>query len=276
MSIIYINPYRFAAAAAYDPDAQSYITAVEAADGQALEVGVRDAINAFVVGCKADGTWSAIKASCILAGARTLAGALVPLVGTAPTNYNFVAGDYDRETGLKGNGSTKYLDSNRNGNQQGRDNFHHSVFVTDAGSTNTNRAHISTPYSGQSSSDLSDFLAQNNNTLIIRNRNANGDSNNILASPAGSTIDFLGSNRNNSNSHSFRRQSVTTVVATGNSAVSFPPLNGNMAVFARPGSPAFLYSDARLAFYSIGESLDLALLDARVTTLVNAIGAAIP
>ena len=35
-------------------------------------------------------------------------------------------------------------------------------------------------------------------------------------------------------------------------------------------------TDARLAFYSIGESLDLALLDARVTALINAIAAAIP
>jgi hypothetical protein len=35
-------------------------------------------------------------------------------------------------------------------------------------------------------------------------------------------------------------------------------------------------TNARLAFYSIGESLDLALLDARVTTLVAAFAAAIP
>jgi hypothetical protein len=36
------------------------------------------------------------------------------------------------------------------------------------------------------------------------------------------------------------------------------------------------YANARLAFYSIGESLDLALLDARVTDLINAFAAAIP
>jgi hypothetical protein len=34
--------------------------------------------------------------------------------------------------------------------------------------------------------------------------------------------------------------------------------------------------NARLAFYSIGESLNLALLDARVTDLINAFAAAIP
>ncbi len=92
-----------------DADAIAYVAAVEAADGQALEFGVGKAINDFVVGCKLDGTWSAIKASCILAGARTLNGALVPLAGTAPTNNNFVSGDYNRKTGVGGQWEYKVL-----------------------------------------------------------------------------------------------------------------------------------------------------------------------
>lgn len=134
MSIIYINPYQFAAA--YDTDAQSYITAVETADGQSLEVGVKDAINAFVVGCKSDGIWNAIKASCILAGARTTNGALVPLVGTAPTPNNFdLVGDtdYDRKTGLKGNGTNKYLNSNYSDSTGSQNNRHVSAYQAEAG-----------------------------------------------------------------------------------------------------------------------------------------------
>jgi hypothetical protein len=104
-----------------DPDAGAYIAAVEAADGQLLEFGVGKAINDFVVGCKQDKIWDAIKASCILAGARTLNGALVPLAGTAPTNFNFVSGDYNRKTGLVGDGSSKYLNSNRNNNADPQD-----------------------------------------------------------------------------------------------------------------------------------------------------------
>jgi hypothetical protein len=106
----------------YDADASAYILAVEAADEiaspgiGALEPATRSAINKFVVGCKADGIWTAIKASCILSGARTLAGALVPLAGTAPTNFNFVSGDYNRKTGLgDASNTTKYLNSNRTG-----------------------------------------------------------------------------------------------------------------------------------------------------------------
>ncbi len=96
-----------------------------------LETGVKDAINSFVVYCKAQGIWTAINASCILAGARTLSGALVPLKGTAPTNFNFVSGDYNRETGLKGDALTKYLDSNRNSNADPQDSFHMAVYGTE-------------------------------------------------------------------------------------------------------------------------------------------------
>jgi hypothetical protein len=83
-----------------------------------------------VIGCKQDGIWTAIKASCILAGARTLTGALVPLAGTAPTNFNFVDADYNRKTGLVGNGSNKYLNSNRAGNADPQNSFHHAVYGT--------------------------------------------------------------------------------------------------------------------------------------------------
>ena len=58
------------------------------------------------------------------------------------------------------------------------------------------------------------------------------------------------------------------------SRTSETPFDGNVFVFAT--NPESFYSNARLAFYSIGESLDLALLDARVTTLINALAAAIP
>jgi hypothetical protein len=52
-----------------DTDAANYAMRVEAADGEPLEADVFSAINDFVLGCKADGIWDAIKASCILAGA---------------------------------------------------------------------------------------------------------------------------------------------------------------------------------------------------------------
>ena len=52
-----------------DSDARTYISAVETADNQSLEFGVKVAIQNFIVGAKADGIWDAIKSSAILAGA---------------------------------------------------------------------------------------------------------------------------------------------------------------------------------------------------------------
>ena len=124
-----------AAGPSFDTDAAAYIAAVEAADGQALEAATQTAINTFVVGCKADGNWNAIKASCILAGARTLSGALVPLAGPAPTNNNFVSADYNRVTGLIGNGATKYLNSNRLNSSDPQNSKHICVYATAASST---------------------------------------------------------------------------------------------------------------------------------------------
>jgi hypothetical protein len=105
-----INPYRFGPT--YDTDAQAYITAVETADGQALETGVRDAINTLVLALKSASIWTIAGQLLLPCGPRTLAGALVPLKGTAPTNSGFAFGDYTRKAGLSGNGSSKYLNSN--------------------------------------------------------------------------------------------------------------------------------------------------------------------
>ena len=115
----------------YDADAQAYITAVEAADGQSLETAVKDAYNAFFVGCKSDGIFSALKASCILAGARTVSGALVPLVSTmlSPTQNGTAGGwSYNRKTGLTGNGTDNYLNSNRNNNADPQNNHHLAAY----------------------------------------------------------------------------------------------------------------------------------------------------
>jgi len=241
-----------------DPDAAAYITAVETADGQALEEKVKIAIDNFVLGCKADGIWDAIKASCILAGARTLAGALVPLVGTAPTNYNFVSGDYDRETGLKGDGSTKYLDSNRNNNADPQNSKHLAIY----------QSSISTI-----------------NSLLLATANAFGRSALVSFAPGGisSRINSFTGTAQRGNAVGFvgavRTSSTATSTRVGGAdfpetVTSESPLNENLGVFAT--SDGQVAANARLAFYSIGEALDLALLDARVTDLINKFAEVIP
>jgi hypothetical protein len=249
----------------FDADAQAYIRRVEVADGAPLEESVKQAINNFVIGCKADGIWDAIKASCILAGARTLAGALVPLVGTAPTNFNFVSGDYNRKTGLMGDGTTKYLDSNRNNNADPQDSQHLSAYVTTAHIAATNSTYIGVGVGAAGLSHVGVAKASGLDLLFFRSRTTTANDSNA----AGSTVNFLGVSRSSSQSFDCRFASTTTNVAI----VSETSFNGNLLVFGRTTTSAFV--NGRIAFYSIGESLNLALLDARVTTLINAYNVAI-
>ena len=246
-----------------DADATAYLAAVQAADGQLLEPAIRIAVNNFIVGCKADGIWTAIKASCILAGARTLAGALVPLVGTAPTNFNFVSGDYNRKTGLVGDGSTKYLDSNRNNNADPQNSRHLALNLSNAGSGVTSLLIGCGTGSDVGRSAIARVYPPGSGDFF-RLANSTG------SSTSGNPVGFLGSTRTSSANFVARSAGANTTFSQSSEA----PQNENIGVFAR--TTATGYANVRANFYSIGESLGLALLDARVTTLVNAFAAAIP
>ena len=243
-----------------DSDAQTYIEAVETADNQTLEVATAAAINRFVIGCKDDGIWDAIKASCILAGARTLSGALVPLKGTAPTNFNFVAGDYNRETGLVGDASTKYLDSNASVSSTGigQDNHAFSVYISNLGSGTSGLIDLGRGLAGATGIHQSppNFAIRSASSTFI-NRSQ--------------TAGFVGLTRTSSSIFTSRLASSNQ----SHSVTSQSLRSGTVALY-RFSEGTQAYSDARMSFYSIGESLDLALLDARVSTLMTDIGAAIP
>ena len=219
-----------------------------------------------MIGLKSDGIWDDIQASCILAGARTVAGALIPLKGPAPTNFNFVGADYNRETGLKGDGSTKYLDSGRNNNADGQNDAHRAVCISEQDDTLT-----STAYMGAGVADVgSDLLGKSGTSpynAVVRSRTSAA----FTASTSGTGC--LGISRSGSANYTLRIAGVDQTVA----ATSQTPHSDNLYVFARnnSGSPS-IPSNGRLTFYSIGGALNLAQLDARVTTLITAIGAAIP
>ena len=251
-----------------DPDALIYIDKIEKVDGQNLEYDVAKAINDFVVGCKTDGIWDAIKACCILAGARTTNGALVPLVGAAPDPYNFDLvddTDYDRKTGLQGNGSTKYLDSNRLASAQPQNSVHIAVYGATI-QTNTTNMLI-----GALSNDAAQraTLFPASATQLYCQLHFGG---NYAATHTSLASGFIGGNRSNSTEITTRAAGTSI---TGN-ATSTPPPAVDYFIFARNFNGPSQYSTSRLAFYSIGEALDLAALDTRVSTLITAIGAAIP
>jgi hypothetical protein len=256
-----------------DPDAAVYVAAVEAADGEALETATKVAIHSFVKGCKNDGIWPAIKASCILAGARTLNGALVPLVGTAPTNVSslFVSGDYGRKTGLVGNGTTKYLNSNRAGNADPQDNAHLAVHVTAIASGDPGAAPYYIGSGGLSIGAKGLFRSYAFPNLLQHGVLPTANTVSQLG-PNPPLNGFFGYSRNLAASFTYRDGGTTYNPST----TSQTPTSDNTFVFARnngSNSPE-RYSNGRIAFYSIGESLNLTQLDTRVSALITAIGAA--
>jgi hypothetical protein len=245
---------------ASDADARAYIEAVRLADGQYMEPGVQLAVNDFVAGCKADGIWAVIKACCILMGARTLSGALVPLVGSAPTNTNFVGGDYDRKTGLKGNASNKRLAVNRNNNADPQDDCHGYVRVTEAPATL-----VRSPFGAVNfSANRHIYVNATADHRFFANGPVAGISTNV------GLVGGLGIARNNSANFDYF---LYTALANVSNTSSANPSNG-LAVFSSTTAGA-VHSDCRISLYSFGEFLSLSTLNTRVSTLSTAIGAAI-
>ena len=256
----------------YDPDALAYLTAVEAADGQALENAVKIAINTFVVGCKSDGIWDAIVGCCIMAGARTYTGALVPLKGTAPTNYNFASGDYSRKLGLLGNDSNKVLDTNYIHNEAtlySQNNNHLSVYITQ----------LPTDAAGQ----IIGTIAGTGNLSYIRNSSTSAISFTSMAllttvrTVSSLSTGFFGLTRNNSSNFTSIATTIGGASEATTTGTSQSPASLKLGVFgsftaAAPTTPT-QGTTARMSFYSLGKALTLSSLNARITTLMTTLNA---
>jgi hypothetical protein len=190
------------------------------------------------------------------------------LTGTAPTNGGglFVSGDYNRKTGLVGNGSSKYLNSNRNNNADPQNNNHNAVWL----STFTSGDQY---LLGDNFTLGSNFLLARDSAAFFRNRyDGNNGGESFAATGSQFSGGLFGMSRASSSIVNVTYRQNAGQVFSSNSRTSVTPTSGTIDVFRQLTS----YSNARLAFYSIGESLDLALLDARVTALITAFGVAIP
>lgn len=251
---------------ATDAAARAYIAAVEAADGSKLENKTRKAIDDFVKGLKSDSIWTPLTHCCILAGAKTLAGICVPLKGTAPTSNAFLAGDYNRKTGLKGStANTKFLNTNVNNNAFAQNDFHLSVWVSEAMTTNQTMNYMGVGSTGTGASGL----WSTSTGLQFRNQNGSAQS---PGSGTDQTTGIMGATRSTSTTFTMRYGAVS---ASAGSRVSQVPFNGTIHVF-RDASISTQYSDGRLAWYSLGANIDFALLRTRLTSLYADLSAAIP
>ena len=249
-----------------DSDAIAYLTAVAEADGVGVEVPIANAIEDFILGCKSDGIWSSIKASCILCGARTISGALVPLKGDAPTaEGGWASGDYDRPTGMKGNGTSLYLNTNYQVPESDLNDTHIACHVTLAA---TNAVHYKMgAYATTPAQNITAFRSQGSGVFSIYNNSSAGA--------------FAGSGTDNvTGFHGQSRASSTSVTARV-SNTSYPLSIPSTTVVPMPlflfttnlnNSGTYQKFDGRIAFYSIGTKINnLAQLDTRVSNLIASI-----
>jgi|DEB0MinimDraft_10_1074344.scaffolds.fasta_scaffold13332_3 hypothetical protein len=250
-----------------DADAIDYLTRVAAADGAGVETGVAVAVDAFFRDTKDAGVFDALKACCILAGARTITGALVPLAGPAPTAQGaWASGDYSRTAGMTGDGNALYLDSNYSNAEDDVDDQHMSVYISESAS-------VAGGYIGVAEGSITGAthfgISGVGGTFFIRNKASSSDT----TGDADST-GFAGMSRASSSGYVFRSGGVTDEITKASQSSYI----ADIGVFARQPHTTSQMTDATFAFYSVGTdigSAGLVDLDTAVTNLITAIGEAL-
>lgn len=239
-----------------DSDTARFIVARGLSQGAAVSSGVIKATDNLIKLMKSNGTWEASNSLLLLAGARSLNEALVPLKGLSPSSFNFVNSDLNFYTGLVGNGSTKYLNSNMVVPSNNQNNFHASVWRTQAEGTLTTESLI-----GNSSilgglqlttTPVARVYQINNTTGVVPDLSRN--------------LGFLAVSRSSNSEYNYRYNGVTTPV----SVASVLPTSDNITIFARN---TVTHTSARLAIYGIGTGVDLALLESSFQSYMTAISA---
>jgi len=193
-------------------------------------------------------------------------GVTVPLKSTmtALTNNNFVAGDLDPLTGLKGDASTKYLDTGSKFNDFPQNDFSMSCNITEFIQEATDGNYLTYQSFGDGVSQIStqNDAGVNPNNLITRCNTRNAKINFDL----GSLEDLYGINRTVSTEYSVQHGASSTTVTEPSQA----PANQIMSIF---GASTEAKSNARMATYHIGPALNLATLRGLQATLISEIAA---
>jgi hypothetical protein len=251
----------------FDVDAQNYIDAVEAADGQPLEEVTRKAINFLVLGLKADpspnagvSNWTAIKSCCLFGGPRTINGAIVPLRGPNPSYSAGSVAAWSESNLTRFEGLQAYL-----GDTEERRWIDTNYIVTELIPGNCSCSVFTT-----TPEDLNILLGRSagNNTRLHVGRQSNGIN---LAFHTGGiftqndvprALGFFGASRfglpisGRYGKQSYADSPTLPDVFSGDT---------NLRVF-RSSSGSGQATNTRMSFYHFGEAVDLVALDSRLTT----------
>jgi len=245
----------------YDSDAWLWIIATEKADANYLEEGVKKAMNQYVLDLKSNNIWGDFGTHAVLMGARTLAGSLVDIKNPSLswTNNNFVSGDYNRTTGLLGNASTKYLDSNYDNDLAGQNDCAMWVYAHTKSSTTSHN------YGGFSDGTSAVRIRGGGGASDIRH---NSRSTTNITDNGGNAVGLIGQTRSASTGYTARgnqadESETETSVASSTGDVFFFCSNDSGA--------ASNYSSARLQAGCFGTAHSLSAAETCMDTYVTSI-----
>jgi len=251
----------------YDADAQAMFNK-RAAFGDEPTEAYKAVISDYVEEIKSvSGLWDSIIQLVVMAGATTISGACQSIKGNNLTPINMVNGDVGIKTGVKGNGTNKYLQTGYSGNPSGtgRDNFHAYGHFTEA----------VTKTAGSWALFGSGGTAAGRR-LIVQNADLGETAWRLNGSNA-TTITSL-----SAGDHAFSRgssSSYTSLIAgtlTTHTDASVVASNGPHYILARgpnTGSTPDLLSNARVLIWALGANVNLADYETPRANLITALNA---
>ena len=170
---------------------------------------------------------------------------------TALTNNNFVAGDLNTLTGLKGDASTKYIATGVVGTDLAQNDSSASVYYSVIAST-----------VGYLLGSTSQFGLRDTGTGMIGGIHSSG----IFRSGA-VTTGLIGATRSDGSNITTRRSNSDATVASSSTSPNSTEIN--LYRLASGSAP----TDARIATYHAGSALNLATLEGLQDTLITEIAA---
>jgi len=207
--------------------------------GDTTHTAYKTPITNYFTGLFQNNLWDKLESSALFVGVG-IQGVTVPLKSTmtALTNNNFVAGDLNQLTGLKGDASTKYLDTGSKFNDFPQNDFSMSANITEFIQETTDGNYLVYNSFGNGVSQLA---TQNDaggspNNLITRCNTRNGE----LLIDLGNLEDFYGINRTVSTEYSVQYGASSTTVTETSQA----PANQIISIL---GASTQLKSNARMA-----------------------------
>ena len=240
----------------YEVAAENYFARLVTA-GDTTHTAYKTPITNYFTGLFQNNLWDKLESSALFVGVG-IQGVTVPLKSTMPTltNNNFVAGDLNTLTGLKGDASTKYLDTGALDNSTSQNDASLSVWVTD-------NVPLDNAY-WIGSQRLAQRSAINNTAVKFSARTTSSSQ----VNPSPDLVDgFIGQTRTvgtdfdwfiNTNSGNFVKAS-TTAFGQG------------ISVFAQGAGSG--KNASRIATYHYGPALNLATLEGLQDTLLSEIAA---